>query len=69
MTNEQKAAWVTRTIQHWLESESPIDPDEASDFMCDLMHLCRLRGWDFLALANQARRNFRAETEGEKPDE
>lgn len=67
-TNIQRANRALAGITAYAEAGGPEDVNEpvhyiVSDFLTDLMHLCRMNGLDFERLTERARGNHDAESE------
>lgn len=77
MSNEQRAQTAANAIDTFtrevfggrdFEKTVAIEGPEVviGDFLCDLQHLCHLRGWDFADLLRRGDGHFTAEVDGEE---
>jgi hypothetical protein len=74
-TNNDRAQWAAQALRNFsttpehcgdlLASPEEIAPEDVTDLLADLMHLCRRRRLDFAELLESARMNFSAEIAGE----
>jgi hypothetical protein len=70
--NEQRAGWALASIQGFNKAKGEVLtdadlPDEITDLIADLGHLCDRRGIDFLTHAKRAIGTWSAEKENPEP--
>jgi len=62
--NSDRAEWAEQAVQTFKEGTRMRGEDEETiigDLLCDLMHYCRINGWDFADLMERAESHFEIE--------
>ena len=60
--NENRAALAMTALSAFQRETGTDDQDAVADLLCDIMHLCDRKCWDFDADLERARRHYAAET-------
>lgn len=62
-TNDDRAARAQEAVDTFKRATGTDDEDAISDLLCNLMHLCDVRGDDFGTLLNRGAGHYQAEIE------